>query len=67
MPRPKPRYTLFVVNHEAGAAIKIELVDLRFPGARSYRLRVNGAWAIRVPVASKTIVLKQLRACLVKR
>jgi hypothetical protein len=66
MSHPKPHYTLSAVNHETGARIKIELVDLPFPGARSYRLRVNGEWAQKLPVASKTIVLKQLRAWLVK-
>lgn len=66
MPRPKPHYTLAVVNHETGARLKVELIDLPFPGVRSYRLRVNGQWARKLPAASKTIVLQQLRAWLVR-
>ncbi len=66
MPRPKSHYTLSAVNHESGVEIKIELIDLPFPGSRSYRLRVNGQWAQKVPVASKTTVLKQLRTWLVR-
>lgn len=65
MPCPDPHYTLSVINHETGKRLKIELIDLPFPGARSYRIRVNGEWARKVPVASKTIVAKQLRGWLV--
>lgn len=43
----------------------MELFDLPFPGARSYRVRVNGDWARKRPLASKTIVAKELRAWLV--
>jgi hypothetical protein len=32
---------------------------------RSFRIRVNGKWAKKVPVASKTMVAKQLRSWLV--
>src|ERR1043165_4953463 len=46
--------------------LKIELFDLPFPGARSYRVRVNGEWARKLPLASKTMVAKQLRGWLVK-
>ena len=51
---------------ETGERLNIELIDLPFPAARSYRIRVNGEWAKKVPVASKTMVAKQLRAWLVK-
>ncbi|MEP6602427.1 MAG: hypothetical protein ABJB69_00600 [Spartobacteria bacterium] len=53
-------YTLSLVNHQTGQQLKLELVDLPFP-ARSYRLRINGAWAKKVPIASKTAVMRQLR------
>jgi hypothetical protein len=66
MSRPEPPYSLSAVNHQTGGQIKIELVDLPFPGARTYRLRVNDKWAQNLPVVSRTIVLKQLRAWLVK-
>ena len=41
MPPSVPHYTLLLINHETGEQLKIELVDLPFPGARSYRIRVN--------------------------
>lgn len=66
MPPPNPHYTLLLINHETGAPLKIELVDLPFPGARSYSIRVNGERAKKVPVASKTMVAKQLRGWLVR-
>jgi hypothetical protein len=44
----------------------VELIDLPFPGARQFRLRVNGQWARKLPLASKTIVTRQVRAWLVK-
>jgi hypothetical protein len=47
-----PRYTLSLINHQTGQQLKVELVDLPFP-ARSYRVRVNGEWARKVPVANK--------------
>ncbi len=53
-------YTLSLVNHETGQRLKIELVDLPLP-SRSYRLKVNGQWAKKLPVASKTAVMRQLR------
>ncbi len=65
MPRPEAHYTLSLVNHETGERLKVELIDLPFPGARSFRIRVNGEWAKKVPVASKTVVAKQLRTWLV--
>ena len=66
MPSPNPHYTLDLINHETGDRLKIELIDLPFPGARSYRIRVNERWAQKVPVANKTMVAKQLRGWLVK-
>ena len=55
-----PHYTLSLVNHETGQRFKLELLDLPFP-CRRYRLRINGQWAKKLPVASKTEVLRQLR------
>jgi hypothetical protein len=66
MPPPHPHYTLELINHETAERLKVELIDLPFPGARSYRIRVNGEWARKVPLASKTMVAKQLRRWLVK-
>jgi hypothetical protein len=63
---PDAHYALELINHETGERLKIELIDLPFPGARSYRIRVNGKWAQKVPVASKTLVARQLRGWLVK-
>lgn len=63
MPRPKPHYSVLVKNHKTGQQLKLELVDLPFGTAsRTYRLRVNSRWAQKLPVASKTTVLRQLRA-----
>ena len=53
-------YTLSLIDHQTGQQLKIELVDLPFP-ARSYRLRINGEWARKIPVASKTAVMRELR------
>ena len=61
MPRPKPRYKLVVTNLETRVQLRIELVDLPFRTGRSFRLRVDGKWAHKLPLASKTIVLQQLR------
>jgi hypothetical protein len=63
---PDPHYTVVLINHETRDQLKIELIDLPFPGARSYRIRVNGQWALKVPLASKTMVTKQLRGWLVR-
>ena len=49
-------YTLSLVNHQTGQQLKIELLDLPFP-CRHYYLKVNGEWAKKVPVASKTAVM----------
>jgi hypothetical protein len=53
-------YTLSLINHQTGHQLKLELIDLPFP-ARSYRVRVNGEWAKKLPVASKTAMMRQLR------
>ena len=66
MSDPDPHYTLLLNNHQTEEHLKIELFDLPFPGVRSYRVRVNGQWARKLPVASKTMVAKQLRGWLVK-
>jgi hypothetical protein len=58
---------MIVKNHETGAHLRVELIDLPFSDQiRRFRVRVNGQWAQKLPVASKTIVTKQLRAWLVK-
>jgi hypothetical protein len=66
MSRPKPHYTMTVKNHLSGAGLKVELIDLPFANGRQFRLRVNGQWARKVPVASKTIVTRTLRIWLVQ-
>ena len=63
MPRPKTDYSVILKNHETGEQLKLELIDLPFStSTRTFRLRVNGRWAQKVPVASKTAVLRQLRS-----
>ncbi len=62
MPRPKPHYRVTVTNLETREQLKIELVDLPFINSRAFRLRVNGRWAQKFPVGSKTTVLRQLRS-----
>ena len=66
MPRPKSHYTMVVKNHVTGERLKVDLIDLPFAENRRFRLRVNGQWATKLPVASKTVVAKQVRAWLVK-
>ena len=66
MPRPQAHYTMIVRNHLTGARLKVELVDLPFVEGRRFRVRVNGQWARKLPVASKTVVAKQVRGWLVK-
>jgi hypothetical protein len=66
MPRPKARYSMVVRNNLTQHQLKVELIDLPFVENRRFRVRVNGQWAHKLPVASKTIVTKQLRAWLVK-
>ena len=63
MPRPKAHYSVLLKNHETGEQLKLELIDLPFSSStRTFRLRVNGRWAQKLPVASKTNVLRQLRS-----
>jgi hypothetical protein len=33
---------MVIKKHESGARLKVELIDLPFPGIRQFRLRVNG-------------------------
>ena len=69
MPRPKPRYRVSLSNLETGKSLKIELVDLPFAGRRTFRLRVNGEWARKVPVGSKILCCGKCEAggCRVER
>lgn len=67
MPRPKAHYVLSVKNQVSGSRLKVELVDLPFSDGRRFRLRVNGQWARKLPVASKSQVLQHVRSWLVKR
>ena len=64
MSQSDAHYTLLLSNHQTGQQLKLELIDLPFP-ARSYRLRINGEWARKLPVASKAAVMRQLRQWLV--
>jgi hypothetical protein len=66
MPRPKAHYIVHVKNHLTGNHLKVEMIDLPFADGRRFRVRVNGQWATKVPVASKTVVAKQVRVWLVK-
>jgi hypothetical protein len=66
MSRPKAHYSMVIKNHVSGARLKVELIDLLFTHDRQFRVRVNGQWARKVPVASKTIVAKQVRGWLVR-
>ena len=66
MSRPKAHYSMVIKNHVSGARLKVELINLPFATERQFRVRVNGQWARKVPVASKTIVTKRVRAWLVK-
>ena len=62
MPRPKPHYRVIVSNLETKERLRVESIDLPFASQRSFRLRVSGKWARKVPVGSKTTVLRQLRS-----
>jgi hypothetical protein len=64
--RPKARYSTIVKNHVTGDRLKVELIELPFVDGRRFRVRVNGQWAQKVPVASKTVVARQVRGWLVK-
>ncbi len=66
MARPKAHYSMVLKNHVTGDRLKIELIDLPFVENRRFRVRVNGQWARKLPVASKTIVAKKVRGWLVK-
>jgi len=66
MSRPKARYSVAVKDHATGERLKVELIGLPFSDGRRFRVRVNGQWARKLPVASKTIVARQLRGRLVK-
>jgi len=66
MSRPKTHYSLHVKNHLSGDHLKVELIDLPFAENRRFRVRVNRQWATKLPVASKTVVAKQLRTWLVR-
>jgi hypothetical protein len=57
---------MVIKNHVTGTRLKVELIDLPFAMERQFRVRVNGQWARKVPVASKTIVAKQVRGWLVR-
>ena len=61
-PPKDAHYTLSLVNHQTGQRLNLEMIDLPFP-SRSYRLRVNGQWARKLPVASKTAVAKSSLVC----
>jgi hypothetical protein len=50
-----------VVWRRSDFLLPVELIDLPFASGRSFRLRVNGKWARKLPVGSKTRVLQQLR------
>ncbi len=64
MPRPKAHYSLAVKDHVSGKQLKVELIDLPFSEVRRFRVRVNGQWARKVPLASKSLVLRQVRGWL---
>ena len=66
MSRPKTHYSRIIKNHFTDARLKVELIDLPFSPGHQFRVRVNGQWARKLPVASKTIVTKQVRGWLVK-
>ena len=55
-----PHYTLSLVDHDTGASLKLEVIDLPFP-CRRYQLRVNGEAARKLPVASKSQIMRRLR------
>ena len=61
MPRPKAHYSL-VLKNRTGQRIKLDLVDLPFAMSKSFRIRINGKWAKKIPVGSKTAVMRQLRS-----
>jgi hypothetical protein len=62
--RGKCHYSVTVKNHRTGVKMRVELVDVPFM-ERTYRLRVNGRAAEKVPFASKSRVLALVRRWLV--
>jgi len=60
MPRPKIHYSVVVIDLYTGERLKVDLIDF-LPVKRLFRLRVNWKSAQRMPYASKTTVLNQLR------
>ena len=66
MPRPKMHYSLIAKDHVTGNELKVELIDLPFSDGRRFRVRVNGQRARKVPVASKSLVLREVRGWLVR-
>ena len=53
MSRPKAHYSMIIKNNTTGDRWKVELVDLPFADGRRFRVRVNGQWARKVPVAKQ--------------
>ena len=53
MSRPKAHYSMVIKNHESGARLEVELIDLPFTGVRQFRLRVNGQWARKMPAFAR--------------
>jgi hypothetical protein len=51
MPRPKANYSLTLKNHQTEKRLRLDLVDLPFGTAKRFRLRLNGHWAKKLPVA----------------
>jgi hypothetical protein len=66
VPRPRPHYSLVVKNHLTREQLKVELIDLPFADGRRFRVRVNGKWAEKLPVASKSLVFRRARRWLVR-
>jgi hypothetical protein len=66
MSRPKAHYSMVLKNHLTGDRLKVELMDLPFTEGRRSRVRVNDRGARKLPVASKTVVTKQVRGWVVK-
>jgi hypothetical protein len=57
---------LVVKNHLTREQLKVELIDLPFADGRRFRVRVNGKWAEKLPVASKSLVFRRVRRWLVR-
>jgi hypothetical protein len=50
---------MVIRSHVTGACLKVEVIVLPFTIRRQFRLRINGQWARKIPVASKTMVAGQ--------